>query len=204
VQLRPTPRLQSVSLSALLQQKMDEETDSNSSDLLDEDDEAAAAAAAAAGDDSDSDDDDERPRHESAPPAAISFISPYRFSVHTDLLALELVNSDGFLNIHHAALDPPALRAILQECSTREERECHPLDVVHGLLGSSAERSAHRSGRVTIGSVDDYRIPNGDLFGAAARTEFNRFAWTDDDENAAAAAADADSEEIDVMEAEMS
>jgi hypothetical protein len=47
------------------------------------------------------------------------------------------------------------------------------LELVHGLLGSSAVKSAHRHGIISIGEVDDYVEAAGNLLGT--QFLFNRF-----------------------------
>jgi len=104
---------------------------------------------------------------------SVEIVNHRRVVVSTPIMSIAISNSDKFLNQETALLDSKLLALGAERRTLADNEQFHPEVPLHGLQGQTWRNVEYPSGLDYEGSIADYHVTDGNLFGSAF--VFNQF-----------------------------
>jgi len=104
---------------------------------------------------------------------SVEIINHRRVVVHTPIMTMTISNSDKFLNQETALADQKLLQLGAERRELLVGDAFHPEVPLHGLQGQTWRNVVYPSGLEYEGSISDYHVTSGNLFGS--EFTFNQF-----------------------------
>jgi len=104
---------------------------------------------------------------------SIELVSHRRVSIRTPIMSIQISNSDKFLNQETTLYDQKLLNLGSDRHVLTDGEQFHPEVPLHGLQGQTWRNVEYPSGLDYEGSISDYHVTDGNLYGTAF--VFNQF-----------------------------
>jgi hypothetical protein len=96
---------------------------------------------------------------------AVEMVSHRRVVVHTDVMKISISNSDNFMNQELELADDKLTALGANRIVLKDNERFHPEVPLHGLQGQTWRNVEYASGLEYEGSIMDYHVVDGNLFG---------------------------------------
>jgi len=96
---------------------------------------------------------------------AVEIVNHRRVVVHTDVMRFIVTNSDKFLNQEIELKDDKLVALGAERRQLSDNERFHPEVPLHGLQGQTWRNVEYPSGLEYEGSIMDYHVVDGNLFG---------------------------------------
>jgi len=96
---------------------------------------------------------------------AVQFVSHRRVVIHTNVMKITISNSDKFMNQELELSDDKLVALGSSRVSLKDNERFHPEVPLHGLQGQTWRNVEYASGLEYEGSIMDYHVVDGNLFG---------------------------------------
>jgi len=96
---------------------------------------------------------------------AVEIVSHRRVVVHTDIMRVAISNSDNFMNQELELMDDKLVALGAQRVTLKDNQKFHSEVPLHGLQGQTWRNVEYPSGLEYEGSIMDYHVVDGNLFG---------------------------------------
>jgi len=96
---------------------------------------------------------------------AVEIVNHRRVIVHTPIMKITVTNSDHFLNQELEMKDSKLIELGMTRKSLKDNERFHPEVPLHGLQGQTWRNVEYSSGLDYEGSIMDYHVVDGNLFG---------------------------------------
>jgi len=103
--------------------------------------------------------------HQSLKLGSVNIMSHRRVVVQTPIVTLTISNSDKFLNQESSLHDKKLLKLGASRIVLADGEQFHPEVPLHGLQGQTWRNVEYPSGLEYEGSINDYHVADGNLFG---------------------------------------
>jgi len=96
---------------------------------------------------------------------AVELVNHRRVVIHTDIMRFSVTNSDKFLNQEIELKDDKLVALGAERRQLKDNERFHPEVPLHGLQGQTWRNVEYASGLDYEGSIMDYHVVDGNLFG---------------------------------------
>jgi len=104
---------------------------------------------------------------------SVELVNHRRIIVKTPIMAIQISNSDKFLNQETTLFDQKLLSLGSERRALSDGEQFHSEVPLHGLQGQTWRNVEYPSGLEYEGSISDYHVTDGNLYGTAF--VFNQF-----------------------------
>jgi len=104
---------------------------------------------------------------------SVELVNHRRVVLKTPIMSIQISNSDKFLNQETTLFDRKLLALGSERRTLGDSEQFHPEVPLHGLQGQTWRNVEYPSGLDYEGSISDYHVTDGNLFGT--NFVFNQF-----------------------------